>query len=59
MLRVLENGYRVNMVLTEYNTQSVDTIEDLRIVEKLLNLIAKEKRIGKLNYWEDWWLMVN
>jgi 3-deoxy-manno-octulosonate cytidylyltransferase (CMP-KDO synthetase) len=37
MLRVLENGYRVHMVLTEYNTQSVDTIEDLRIVEKLLN----------------------
>lgn len=36
MLRVLEHGYKVNMVLTEFETYSVDTIEDLRQVEALL-----------------------
>lgn len=36
MMRVLEHGYRVKMVLSEYETYSVDTIEDLRKVESLM-----------------------
>ena len=36
MLRVLEHGYRVKMVLTEFDTYSVDTIDDLKKVEKLM-----------------------
>ncbi len=36
MLRVLEHGYRVKMVLTEFSTYSVDTKEDLRKVEDLM-----------------------
>lgn len=44
MLRVLEHGYRVKMILTEFETYSVDTLEDLKKVEKLFendNLIPK------------------
>lgn len=47
MLRVLEHGYKVKMVLTNYETYSVDTIEDLRKVERLMEndkLIAQYKR---------------
>jgi len=36
MLRVLESGYRVKMVLTQYDTYSVDTMEDLRKVESVM-----------------------
>ena len=36
MLRVLENGYKVKMVLTKYDTYSVDTKEDLKRVEDLM-----------------------
>ncbi len=36
MLRVLENGYRVKMVFTQYETYSVDTVEDLKKVEGLM-----------------------
>jgi 3-deoxy-manno-octulosonate cytidylyltransferase (CMP-KDO synthetase) len=36
MLRLLEHGYRVRLVETEYETQSVDTAEDLRRVEALM-----------------------
>jgi len=36
MLRVLENGYKVKMVFSQYETYSVDTIEDLRKVERLM-----------------------
>lgn len=36
MLRVLENGYGVKMVPTEFETYSVDTPEDLAKVESLL-----------------------
>jgi 3-deoxy-manno-octulosonate cytidylyltransferase (CMP-KDO synthetase) len=34
MLRVLEYGNKVKMVFTEYDTYSVDTLEDLKKVEK-------------------------
>ena len=36
MLRVLENGFKVKMVKTEYQTQAVDTQEDLKKVERIL-----------------------
>ena len=34
MLRILEHGYKVKMVLTKFETYSVDTPEDLRFVEE-------------------------
>lgn len=36
MLRILENGYKVNLFKTKYFSQAVDTISDLRKVEKFL-----------------------
>lgn len=36
MLRLLERGYKVRMVLTKFNTCGVDTPEDLKRVEKLM-----------------------
>ena len=36
MLRVLEHGYKVKMVNTKFDTYSVDTIQDLQHVEKLM-----------------------
>ena len=47
MLRVLEHGYRVKMVLTEFETYSVDTPEDLRSVEERMRkdpLVAEYTR---------------
>ena len=36
MLRVMEHGYKVKMVFKEYQTYSVDTMEDLKRVEELM-----------------------
>jgi 3-deoxy-manno-octulosonate cytidylyltransferase (CMP-KDO synthetase) len=36
MLRILEHGYKVRMAPTRYNTQAVDTPDDLKKVERLL-----------------------
>ena len=36
MMRVLENGFKVRMVPTSYNTHAVDTEDDLKKVEKLM-----------------------
>lgn len=36
MLRILEHGYKVKMVISPYNTYSLDTTEDLKRVEKLM-----------------------
>ena len=36
MLRLLEHGYRVKMVVTEFETQSVDTPDDLWKVEEIM-----------------------
>lgn len=36
MLRAMEHGFRVRMVPTQYDTYSVDTMEDLRWVERLM-----------------------
>jgi len=44
MLRVLEHGYKVKMVLTQFQTHSVDTPFDLQRVESLMekdSLVAK------------------
>lgn len=38
MLRVLEHGYSVKMVPTFEETQAVDTLEDLKKVEKILSI---------------------
>ena len=35
-LRILENGLKLKMVLTEIPTETVDTLEDLRKVEDLM-----------------------
>jgi 3-deoxy-manno-octulosonate cytidylyltransferase (CMP-KDO synthetase) len=37
MLRILEHGFGVRMVVTEHNTHSVDTPADLALVERLMN----------------------
>lgn len=36
MLRIMEHGHKVKMVLTDKDTYSVDTLEDLNRVEKLM-----------------------
>ena len=36
MLRVIENGLKVRMVETQYETHAVDTLDDLKRVELLL-----------------------
>lgn len=36
MLRVIEHGFRVKMILTKYHTYSVDTPKDLQFVENLM-----------------------
>ena len=41
MMRFLENGIKVRMVNTKYNTHAVDTIDDLIKVEKLMNKLNK------------------
>ena len=38
MLRLLEHGYRIKMVKTEFITQAVDTEADLARVAKLMEL---------------------
>lgn len=47
MLRVLEHGYKIKMVLTSYDIYGVDTPDDLRKVEALLSkdpLFTRYKR---------------
>lgn len=40
MLRVLENGYKVKMVNSPYDTYSVDTLRDLELVQMKMNKIT-------------------
>lgn len=49
MLRFLEHGYKIKMVFTEFKTYSVDTIDDLNKVEKLMESdpLVKKYNIGK------------
>jgi 3-deoxy-manno-octulosonate cytidylyltransferase (CMP-KDO synthetase) len=44
MMRILEHGFKVRMVPTNYKSQAVDTEEDLKVVENLLN--KKVKNFG-------------
>jgi 3-deoxy-manno-octulosonate cytidylyltransferase (CMP-KDO synthetase) len=37
MMRILEHGYKVKMIPTAYDTKAVDTLEDLKKVEKILS----------------------
>ena len=49
MLRFLEHGRRVRLVETDVSTHSVDTTEDLQLVEKLMNndpLMRKYAEVG-------------
>jgi len=39
MMRILEHGKKVRMVPTSFDTKAVDTLDDLKRVEKLLNRI--------------------
>jgi 3-deoxy-manno-octulosonate cytidylyltransferase (CMP-KDO synthetase) len=48
MLRILEHGYKVKMVLTDFDTYSVDTPEDLRsVAERMKNdpLVGKYPKV--------------
>ena len=46
MMRIIENGLKVKMVPTEYNTKSVDTKEDL---EKVVELMKEDKLFKMYN----------
>ena len=35
-MRILEHGMKVRMAPTRYSTQAVDTLEDLKKVERLM-----------------------
>lgn len=37
MMRILEHGSKVHMVLTEFSTHAVDTTQDLILVEKMMS----------------------
>lgn len=47
MLRAMEHGFRVRMVPTRYDTYSVDTTEDLRWVEHLMEDDGLVKQYGR------------
>lgn len=47
MLRAMEHGFRVRMVPTRYDTYSVDTVEDLRWVERLMEDDGLVKQYGR------------
>lgn len=47
MLRVIEHGYKVRMVLTDFDTYSVDTPGDLKRVEKLMQNDALMQRYNR------------
>ncbi|PYS15203.1 MAG: 3-deoxy-manno-octulosonate cytidylyltransferase [Acidobacteria bacterium] len=46
MLRILEHGFKVRMVITDYETHSVDTPADLALVERLLEADPLTKSYG-------------
>ena len=39
MMRVLEHGMKVRMAPTRHSTQAVDTLEDLKKVERLMQAL--------------------
>lgn len=50
MLRVLGHGYKVKMVVSKYNTYSVDTPQDLKKVENLMQKDPLIKLYGSKKY---------
>ncbi|MCX8105653.1 MAG: 3-deoxy-manno-octulosonate cytidylyltransferase [Ignavibacterium album] len=42
-LRMLEHGFKIKVVVTEYDTFSVDTPEDLKLARRLYSKIKKKK----------------
>lgn len=47
MMRVIEHGYKVKMVISDTETYSVDTVEDLAKVEKLIKKDPLTSRYAK------------
>jgi 3-deoxy-manno-octulosonate cytidylyltransferase (CMP-KDO synthetase) len=45
-LRALENGYRIRVVDTEYESLGVDTPEDLDRVNQLFSAVANSVELG-------------
>jgi 3-deoxy-manno-octulosonate cytidylyltransferase (CMP-KDO synthetase) len=45
-LRALENGYRIRVVDTEYESLGVDTPEDLERVNQLFSTVANSVGLG-------------
>lgn len=43
MMRVLENGKKVKMIPTKYETHAVDTEEDLKRVEELMRIVKENE----------------
>lgn len=51
MMRIIEHGYKVKMVPTKFDTYSVDTTDDLKRVEKLMEndeLVKKYTMVEKI-----------
>ena len=48
MLRILEHGYKIKMIQTNKDTYSVDTIDDLKRVEKLMKHDPLIKKYGSV-----------
>lgn len=46
MLRAMEHGYKVKMIMTDKSTYSVDTVDDLKRVEMLMQHDRLVKRYG-------------
>ncbi|OAO79492.1 3-deoxy-manno-octulosonate cytidylyltransferase [Geobacillus stearothermophilus] len=40
-LRLLENGFNIKVIETNYDSIGVDTIEDIKKVEKILEVMYK------------------
>jgi len=53
MLRFIENGYKVKMVPTAYETYSVDTLEDLKRVEKAMQNDKLMPKYGSSYHGQD------
>ncbi|MFH2011563.1 MAG: 3-deoxy-manno-octulosonate cytidylyltransferase [Pseudomonadota bacterium] len=52
MMRILENGLKVKMIPTRFDSKSVDTLDDLYVVEKIMNNDTLYNTYSKL--YKDW-----
>lgn len=48
MMRILENGLKIRMIPTKYDSKSVDTVEDLKVVEEIMIRDALYKSYEKV-----------